>query len=79
MQMTKTQINLNKNLVALEKERYRIVKENYEQGLSTIIDLNNAENALTAAELELQKEYIAWFQNKLMLDYATGRIGNTNN
>ena len=76
LEMTKTQINLNKNLVALEKERYRIVNENYEQGLSTTIDLNNAENALTAAELELQKEYISWFQNKLMLDYATGGIGN---
>lgn len=76
LQMTKTQINLNKNLVAVEKERYRIVKENYEQGLSTTIDLNNAEHSLTAAELELQKEYISWFQNKLKLDYAIGRIGN---
>jgi len=76
LEMTKTQINLNKNLVAVEKERYRIVKDNYEQGLSTTIDLNNAEHSLTAAELELQKEYISWFQNKLMLDYATGMIGN---
>ncbi len=77
LEMTKTQINLNKNLVNLEKERYRIVKENYEQGLSTTIDLNNAEHSLTAAELELQKEYISWFQNKLLLDYATGMIGNS--
>jgi outer membrane protein TolC len=79
LQMTKTQINLNKNLVALEKERYRIVKENYEQGLATSTDLNNAEHALTAAELELKKEYISWFQNQLMLDYATGDIGDNAN
>ena len=76
LKMTKTQIHLNKNLVAVEKERYRIVKENYEQGLATTLDLNNAEHDLTAAELELQKEYVSWFQNKLMLDFATGEIGN---
>jgi len=75
--MTRTQIKIDKNLVSLEKERYRIIKENYEQGLSTNIDLNNAEHSLTAAELELQKEYISWFQNKLMLDYATGNIAKT--
>lgn len=74
LKMSKTQINLNKNLVAVEKERYRIVKDNYEQGLSTTIDLNNAEHALTAAELELQKEYVSWYQNELMLDYATGNV-----
>lgn len=74
LRMTKTQINLNKNLIALEKERYRNVKENYRQGLATALDLNNAEHALTVAELELQKEYISWFQNKLMLDYSTGDI-----
>jgi len=79
LQMTKTQINLNIKLVAVEKERYRIVNENYEQGLSTTIDLNNAELALTEAELELQKEYISWFQNKLVLDYSIGMIGNNKN
>jgi outer membrane protein TolC len=76
LQMTKTQINLYENLVTVEKERYRIVKDNYEQGLLSTIDLNNAELDLTAAELELQKEYISWFQNKLMLDYTTGEMGN---
>jgi outer membrane protein TolC len=74
LEMTRTQINLNKNLIALEKERYRIVNENYKQGLSTTIDLNNAELSLTSAELELQKDYISWFQNQLLLDYATGDI-----
>ena len=74
LQMTQTQIKLGKNLVSVEKERYRVVKDKYEQGLSTSIDLNNAEHDLTAAEIELQKEYISWFQNKLMLDYATGNI-----
>ncbi len=74
LEMAITQINLNKSLVALEKERYRIVKEKYEQGLSTSLDLNDAEHSLTAIELELQKEYISWFQNQLLLDYATGMI-----
>ena len=50
------------------------MKEKYEQGLSTSFDLNDAEHSLTAIELELQKEYISWFQNQLLLDYATGMI-----
>ena len=74
LQMTITQINFNKNLVALEKERYRIANEKYQQGLSTSLDLADAEHSLTAAELELHKEYISWFQNQLLLDYATGNI-----
>ena len=53
---------------------YKILKEKYQQDLSTSIDLNNAELSLTAAELELQKDYISWFQNQLLLDYATGDI-----
>ncbi|MEJ2634192.1 MAG: TolC family protein [Calditrichia bacterium] len=70
------QIKLTRQLVAQEQERYRSTRDRFEQGLVTSLDLSDAEDSLTAAELQLQQSYINWLQNKAQLDYATGKIGN---
>ncbi|MBN2365044.1 MAG: TolC family protein [Calditrichaeota bacterium] len=68
------QIAFLKRLVDQEKERYRIVREKFNQGLATTLDLNDAENALTSAELRLQQSYAKWRQDAAFMDYATGQI-----
>ena len=71
----KEQIALTRQLVEQGNERYRITREKFGRGLATSIDLSDAENALTAAELKLQQNYINWMRNKAQLKYATGNIG----
>ena len=61
-------------LVDQEKERYRITREKYQQGLATTIDLSDAENSLTVAELQLQQSYINWLKDKANMRYLTGTI-----
>jgi outer membrane protein len=74
LQSDKDQIAFLRELVAQEKERYRITRDKYDQGLATTLDLSDAENALTSAELQLQQSYIKWMQDSAYLSYATGRI-----
>ena len=71
----KEQIFLQQKLVNMEKERYRITDERYDQGLATALDLGDSEQKLTEAELLLKKNFIEWQNYFLQLDYATGVIG----
>jgi outer membrane protein TolC len=75
LEITRNQIHLQNQLVQQEKERFRQTHERYGQGLTTILDLNSAENDLTTAQLELEKTKILWHKNKLQLEFATGVIG----
>ncbi len=68
------QIQMSQSLLDQENERYRITKQKFEQGLTTTIDLTDAESSLTAAELQLKQTYISWLKNKTQMDYATGII-----
>ncbi len=70
-------IELRKQLLAQEKERYRITLAQYQQGLATNLDLRAAEKALTRAELNLQEALLEWNKERLRLDYALGSIGKT--
>ncbi len=78
LQSDKDQIAFLRELVVQEKERYRITREKYDQGLATTLDLSDAENALTSAELQLQQSYIKWMQDNAYLSYATGRMRTIN-
>ena len=75
LEITRKQIYLQDQLVQQEQERFRQTRERHEQGLTTTLDLNSAENDLTTAQLELEKTKILWHKNKLQLDFATGIIG----
>ena len=50
------------------------IREKYQQGLATTIDLSDAENSLTVAELQLQQSYINWLKDKANMRYLTGTI-----
>ena len=76
LQTVRQQIDLHRQLVEQEQERYRITRENYEQGYATSLDLSTAENTLTSAELQLQQDHIEWLQFHLQLQFATGTIGS---
>ncbi len=69
------QIELSKKLFEQEKERYYFVRQRYEQGLASAVDLTDAESGLTVADLKLQQSYIEWLIDKAQMDYATGIIG----
>jgi outer membrane protein len=71
------QIYMTTKLVDQEKERYRITREKYQQGLATTIDLSDAENSLTVAELQLQQSYINWLKDQVNMRYLTGTIYQT--
>ncbi|MBL7093511.1 TolC family protein [candidate division KSB1 bacterium] len=76
LKTTLQQIQLQKQLLQQEKERYRITEEKYQQGQISALDVSTAEHALTQAHLEQQKNYINWYQYRLQLDFANGKIGN---
>lgn len=70
------QIELQKQLVRQEKERYRIVREQFRNAQASSLDLSLSETALTAAELGLQDSLIRWLQTRLQLAFATGQLGS---
>jgi len=72
------QVELQKQLVKLEDERYRITNQRFEQGLTTILDVNSAEESLTSVHLQLQQNIINWYTAKLRLAYAVGDILSVN-
>lgn len=76
LQAAERNITLQKKLVDQEQERYRVTNEKYSRGQGTLLELNSAEADLTAAQLTLQKQYIAWFEHKLNLDFATGSMNS---
>lgn len=78
LDITRNQVYLQQQLAEQEAERFRQTNERFQQGVTTILDLNSAENDLTSAELELEKSKILWHKYKLQLDHATGIIGINN-
>jgi outer membrane protein len=68
------QIQLQNKLLVQERERYRLTQERYDQDMLSSLDLRSAEFALTEAELELQEDYISWYQSRLNIDWAIGTI-----
>ncbi len=62
-------------LVAQESLRYQLVKSKFENGYATSLDLQEAESALTSAQLQLQQNRIAWMQLQLQMKFVTGTIG----
>ncbi|OPX31426.1 hypothetical protein B1H10_08815 [candidate division KSB1 bacterium 4484_188] len=69
------QIELTRKLVLQEQKRYRMVRDKFEQGLATTIEVSDAENALTAAQLQLQVNYINWLKDQAQMSFVTGQIG----
>jgi len=78
LEITGKQVYLQQQLAEQETERFRQTRERFQQGLTTMLDLNSAENDLTSAQLELEKSKILWHKYKLQLDHATGIIGVKN-
>ncbi len=68
------QILLTRRLLKQENDRYKIMQNQYKQGLATTIELNDAEIALTAADLQLRQAQIKWLQDQAFLAYVTGKI-----
>jgi len=75
LQSTRDQIHFQRQIVSQEQERYRITENKYGEGLATNLDLSTAETSLIEAELQLQQNYIRWYQYRLQLDFAIGEIG----
>jgi len=71
------QIALQRQLVQQERQRYRITREQFENGQASSLDLSLAETALTAAELGLRDTFVQWLQARLQLTFATGQLGST--
>jgi outer membrane protein TolC len=72
------QILLTERLVQQERERYRITREKYIQGLATTLDLTETESALTNAELRLKQSKVNWEKNHAFMQYATGESFSDN-
>ena len=76
LQSDRDQILLTRRLLAQEKDRFTIIQNQYVQGLATTIDLNDAEIALTAADLQLQQTQIKWLKDQAFLAFVTGKINS---
>ncbi|MCU0640397.1 MAG: TolC family protein [Candidatus Krumholzibacteria bacterium] len=65
-------IVLRRRLVEMEEERYKIALERHGQGLATAVELGDAEESLTSAQLEFRGSEIEFMVNRAAMDYATG-------
>ena len=70
------QLELQKRLVSQERERYRLARSRYSQGLATSLDLSDAEKTLLSAELTQKQFWVQWQVVWLQLRLATGTIGS---
>jgi outer membrane protein len=68
------QIQFAQKVLQQEKQRYQITRYQFEQGLATTLDLKDAEEEFTAAELQLHLNYIKWLHDKAYIYYVTGTI-----
>jgi outer membrane protein len=68
------QIKLQRKLVDQERKRYQMTEDMYLQGQATPLDLSDAEQRLTEADLLLKEKYMEWYQYHLKMDYVTGTI-----
>ncbi len=62
-------------LVRQEQLRFQLVQNRFQAGLATSLDLQEAESALTAAQLQLQQNRMTWLRLQLRMALATGTIG----
>ncbi len=66
------QIEVKRQLLEQEKERYRVTREKYRQGVATLVDLTDAEAALTRADLQLRQAYVSFLIHQARMQMATG-------
>lgn len=78
LQTVRDQIEVQRRLVAQERERYRITKAHFESGYATSLDLSESEKTLTAAEITLQEQSVEWMLYELQLRFSMGTIGSRN-
>jgi outer membrane protein len=75
LQNAREQIELQQKLVDQERTRYQMTEDMYLQAQVTSLDLSDAEQRLTEADLMLKEKYMEWYQYHLKMDYVTGTIG----
>ncbi|KAA3659044.1 MAG: TolC family protein, partial [Calditrichaeota bacterium] len=75
LQNAHEQIALQQQLVDQAQERARVVNELYSNSQVGSLEVDDAEMALTQAELQLQAAKIEWFVQSLNMEYVTGTIG----
>lgn len=75
LENVREQIGLQRKLVAQERKRYQLTEDQYSQAQATSLDLSDAEQKLTEAELMLKDKYMEWYQYRLQMDYVIGVIG----
>ncbi len=68
------QIELKKQLLEQEKERYRVTREKYRQGIATLVDLSDAEAALTTADLQIRQAFISLLIHQAQMKMAMGEF-----
>lgn len=69
------QVGVQKQLVAQERVRYRLMRDRFDLGQATSLDLSDVEKALSEAELALQAYGVSWWLYELQLQFVTGTIG----
>jgi outer membrane protein TolC len=75
LENVREQIELQQKLVDQEQKRYQMTEDMYLQAQATSLDLSDAEQRLTEADLLLKEKYIEWYQHHLKMDYVTGTVG----
>ncbi|MFQ5583115.1 MAG: TolC family protein, partial [Calditrichia bacterium] len=71
-------ILMQKKLLFQEQKRFQITENKYSEGQATALDVSDAENRLTEAELTLDNYYTEWNRTMLRMEFFTGTIGNKN-
>ena len=69
------QMGVQKQQVAQEQLRYHLVRNQFELGQATSLDLSDAEKTLAAAELALQEYTVSWWVWDLHMQFVTGTLG----
>ncbi len=75
MQQVRANQRYLQHLVEQERLRFQLVQNGFQAGVATSLDLQEAESALTAAQLQRYQNQIAWLRLKLQMALATGTIG----
>jgi outer membrane protein TolC len=70
-------IALQRRLVQQEALRRDVMQQRFEQAQGTSLDLRDAEDRVTEAELALAQYIAQWRQARFLLDYYTGSMGGT--
>jgi len=70
-------IALQRRLVQQEALRRDVMQQRFEQAQGTSLDLRDAEDRVTEAELALAQYIAQWRQARFLVDYYTGSMGGT--